>query len=64
MVFVITGVSESEVNTPRLPAVEDVLLVYQRKSKPGYDNKIVLLKDVIVSFYFIPSDVLQLQFYF
>ena len=43
MVFVITGVSVPEVNIPRLPAVEDVLLVSQKRNK-YYENKTVLLE--------------------
>ena len=43
MVSVITGVSVPEVNIPRLPAVEDVLLVSQKRNK-YYENKTLLLE--------------------
>ena len=46
MVFVITGVSVPEVNIPRLPAVEDVLLVSQKRKK-YYENKTVLLEKTL-----------------
>ena len=46
VVFVITGVSVPEVNIPRLPAVEDVLLVSQKRNK-YYENKTVVLEKTL-----------------